>query len=158
HPRQGLTGGGGMTEVHKVLVAPTAAELDAALDAAVAAINQRGRERLLAWPPDDRKSFRKELAAAPEGYRQWNGGDDRTERSPYGRDGVVRSALAIAWWSDHIGRKHVRFLGRRGKLGVPELARLMWPEMPRRREPLTPVPPLALVYRDFTFLRVRAGQ
>jgi hypothetical protein len=147
-----------MTEVDKVLVAPDRGALEAALAAAVAAINHRARERLLPWPPDDLRSFRKELAAAPEGYRQWNGGDDRTGRSPFGRGGLVRSALAVAWWADHVGRKHVRLLGRRDTLTVPELVRLMWPVMPRRGAPVPPVPLLALVYRDFAFLRVRAGQ
>ncbi len=147
-----------MTEVDQVLVGPTRAALEAALAASAAAVNRRAKQRRLPWPPDDLSSFAEELAAAPEGYRQWNGGDDQTETRPYGRGGMLRSTLATAWWTDHVGRKHVRLLGRRGKLGVPELARLMWPEMPRRRGPLTPVPLLALVYREFTFLRVRDGQ
>jgi hypothetical protein len=145
-----------MTEVDQVLVAPARAQLEVAL--AAAAVNRRARERPLGWPPDDLGLFEKELAAAPEGYRQWVGGDGPTERSPYGRAGLVRSALAVAWWSDHVGRKHVRLLGRRATLGVPELVRLMWPEAPRRGAPVAPVPALALVYRHFTFLRVQGGR
>jgi WD40 repeat protein len=147
-----------MTEVDQVLIAPARAELEAALAAAAAAVNGRARERLLAWPPDDLRSFRKEIGAAPEGYRQWVGGGGPQKRSPYGRAGLVRSALTVAWWSDHVGRRHVRLLGRRALLGLPALVHLMWPAVPQRGGSVPPVPALALVYRDFTFLRVQGGQ
>jgi WD40 repeat protein len=147
-----------MTEIDGALIAPARADLETALGVAVATVNGRARERLLGWPPDDLRSFRKEIAGTPEGYRQWVGGDGPTRRSPYGRAGLVRSALAVAWWSDHVGRRHVRLLGRRATLGLPELVRLMWPEARRQGASVPPVPPLALVYRHFTFLRAQGGR
>jgi hypothetical protein len=102
--------------VDEVLVAPGRARLEAVLGSAVARVNQRSKDRLLAWPLPELAAFLDRFEAAAEGFRQWNGGNDQTPRAPHGRSGVYRSALAVAWWTDAIGRRHVRVLGQRGGL------------------------------------------
>jgi hypothetical protein len=43
------------------------------------------------------------VARQPEGWRSWRGG----------RGGVPAAEVHLAWWTDHIGRRHYRVQGRR---------------------------------------------
>src|SRR5262245_49785836 len=96
-----------MPDTDRVLIDPTPKALEAALAEAAKAANGRARLRCLDWPPPDLAAFR-DACQAPEGLRQWGGG------APDEPSGEARSVLAVAWWTDWVGRKHVRVVGRRG--------------------------------------------
>jgi WD40 repeat protein len=128
------------------------------LGSAVAAVNSRGKDRLLAWPLPGLRAFLHLFGSLAEGFRQWNGGKDQRASSPHGDSGRSRSALAIAWWTDAVGRRHVRVLARRAALKTPDLVCLLWPPRFTRTGFAQTWPPLVLVYPAFTFLRVRGGQ
>jgi hypothetical protein len=82
---------------------------------------------------------------AAEGWRQWNGGEGKA------RSWEARSALALAWWTDPLGRKHCRVLARRGRFARPYLDHLLDPTGEGW-------PPLALVYPALLFFARRAEQ
>jgi hypothetical protein len=134
-----------MTSYDRVLIQPASAELEQALGAAVTAANARGRMRLLRWPLEGCPAFLDEAEGRPEGWRQWNGGAGR------GRSGESRSVVALAWWTDAVGRTHYRIVGRRGDFTRPLLNNLLCPSG-------EPRPPLRLVYPDYTFIRSRQGR
>src|SRR5262245_40183616 len=117
---------GPVPDSERVLIDPTPERLDAALADAAARANARARLRLLDWPTPDRDAFHAELAATSEGRRQWNGGTGR------GRSGETRTILAVAWWADLIGRKHVRVVGRRGEFNNSARANVLCPGDPDR--------------------------
>jgi hypothetical protein len=91
-----------MYSFDRVLVDPTPAVLKRTMTAAAATANKGLRTKKLAWPPDDLRSFRRELRSLAEGQHQWTGRDAR---------------LAVAWWSDLLGRKHYRIVAHRGCRG-----------------------------------------
>src|SRR5262249_38712384 len=62
------------------------------------------------------------------------------------RPGEARSAVALAWWSDLVGRKHHRVVGRCGSFNRPMLHNLLCPFG-------EPRPPLWFVYPDHVFLK-----
>jgi hypothetical protein len=129
-----------MASYDRVLIAPARGELERALAEAALAVNGRARERLLAWRPGDGVAD-----VAPEGWRQWNGGEGRA------RSGGTRSAVVLAWWTDFAGRRHSRLVGRRGRFSRAQLGHLLNPEG-------GPWPPLALVYPDHVVLASRRGR
>src|SRR5262245_5889136 len=94
----------------RVLIQPARAELESVLHEACLQANERSRLRVLRWPLADLEAALEGVETIPEGSRQWNGGDGR------GREGETHSAVALAWWTDLIGRRHCRVVGRRGKL------------------------------------------
>jgi hypothetical protein len=132
-----------MAGSERVLVAPSRAELAQALRETVGTANGRCRERRLPWPLPGSPE---ELADAgtPAGWRQWNGGE-----MP-GRSGEARSALALVWWTDHVGRRHFRAVGRRGGLTRRQMNNLLDPNGHGW-------PPLALVHPEHVFFESRGG-
>src|SRR5262249_35013130 len=114
----------------RVLVRPSAAELTEALRAARDAVNGRARMRLLPWPPSDEVAFRITVEKRREGQWQWLA-------PSHGAQAPERSALAVAWWRDVLGRLHLRLYGRRDRLNRAQMDNLFG----RRRRP-----PLSLIY------------
>jgi len=94
----------------RVLVAPTAAALGDVLTEATKAANKGCRARTLAWTPADTHALLADVAAAPEGFRQWNGQGESKQRG-WGKD--TRSAVAVAWWTDPLRRVHYRVVAER---------------------------------------------
>ncbi len=76
----------------RLLVAPAPGDLLAALtDATAAANNNLG---ILPYGREHWERVAAEIAGQSEGRRQWSGGDT--------------AHVALVWWTDHIGRRHVR--------------------------------------------------
>src|SRR5437867_1547155 len=113
HSRSGEGRSGAMASCDRVLVGPPRAELERVLREAVTAANRKGHQRLLPWPPDGHEGLLAEAEAAAEGWHQWNGGEGQV------RSGESRSIVVLAWWTDLMGRKHYRVVGRRGRFGRP---------------------------------------
>lgn len=130
-----------MEHFDRVLIDPSPAERDAALSDAAVTANQRAQLRLLQWPPDRYAATLTEVDATPEGWRQWNGGTGK------GKSGEARSVVVLAWWTDFIGRKHQRVVGRRGNFNNAARKNMLAPGEPR--------PPLWLTYSENIYLRQR---
>jgi hypothetical protein len=128
-----------MSRYDRVLIAPSREQLDKALYEAVHVANDGRRQRLLHWPLPEREAFDEQMTR-PHGWRQWNGGEGPA------RAGEGRSIGAAAWWSDRVGRKHVRVVGRSGHFSKALLANLFCPFG-------EPRPPLWFVYPDHIFLK-----
>ncbi len=123
-----------------VLLGPSREELDEALREAVATANGTRRQRLVAWPLPNHAAALAEATSNEQGWRQWNGGEGRL------RTGDARSIVVLAWWSDQIGRKHHRVVGRQGNFNRPMLDNLLCPFGEQR-------PALWFVYPDYVFLK-----
>src|SRR5262245_52674513 len=106
-----------MAHYDTVRIDPGPDELERALREAVTAANDRRRQRLVPWPLPGHAGLFDEVAAKSQGWRQWNGGEGPA------RPGEARSAVALAWWSDLVGRKHHRVVGRCGPFNRPMLDR-----------------------------------
>ena len=129
-----------MADYDRILIQPSAEELEDAVGEAVAAVNGKARKARLSWPMSDYDAFAAELDRSPEGWKQWNAN---------ARASDLRSALGAAWWTDHIGRPHVRLVGCR--IGRNLVADLFGPHAAGR-------PPLWRVYPEFAFVVVRDGR
>ena len=129
---------------NRMLIAPGREELHQALCDAAAWTGRSARKNLVTFDPADADALLDECTRAGEGFRQWNGGPALL------RAGGARSAVAVAWWSDPIGRCHARVSGGRGRLGLAICHNLLCPNDPTR-------PPLWLVYPEHVFLRHRDG-
>ncbi len=127
----------------RVLVQPSREALEGVLHEATLAANGKSRLRILRWPLANLVAVLDEVQARAEGRRQWNGGDR-------GRPGETYSAVALAWWTDLIGRRHCRVAGRRGKLDRPRLENFLSPGEER--------PAVWQVYPDYFFRRRSRGQ
>jgi WD domain, G-beta repeat/WD40-like Beta Propeller Repeat len=123
-----------------VLIAPNKPELEQALADTVAATNKGAQARLLTWPLEGLA----DLLTQADGWREWSCG----ERD---RGGQSRSVMALAWWSDHAGRKHCRIVGERGKYVLSRLRHL-------RGSPGREHSTLALVYPDVLFRHTSGGR
>jgi hypothetical protein len=128
----------------RVLILPDRAAWERALREAASAANGRARQRLLAWPLPGLASFLAQACSAAEGRWQWN-----AEGLP--NAGVDRSAVAVAWWTDFVGRKHARIVGWRGRLDTWRLENLFCPTGGDR-------PALALVYPARVLLAHHSGE
>jgi hypothetical protein len=131
-----------MADVDRILIQPSDEELEQVLGEVVAEVNDKGRKRRLSWPLPEFDDFTGELAKSPEGWWQWNGS---------GKSGEVRSVLGVAWWTDHIGRRHLRLVGRRDAFRRDRLVHLLCPNVGAR-------PGLCLVYPEAAFLLHRGGR
>ncbi len=129
----------------RVLVQPTREALEGVLHEATLAANDKSRLRVLRWPLVELGVVLDTLGARAEGRRQWNGGDGR------GKPGETHSAVALAWWTDLIGRRHCRVVGRRGKLDKARLHNFLSPGDEDR-------PTVWLVYPDYFFRRRVRGK
>src|SRR5438874_1392464 len=110
-----------MPNYDRVLIDPPAAALQRALTEGAEAANHGARERRLDWPPDGLADVLAKVGGSAEGWHQWNGGTGR------GRSGEARSVVVLAWWADHIGRKHHRIVGRRGPFNNASRRNLLAP-------------------------------
>jgi WD40 repeat protein len=129
-----------MYNFDRVVIDPTPKALKETLAAAVPFANKGYRVRLLTWPPDDFAAFVRKWRAAPEGQRQWSGRNHM-------------STVAVAWWSDPLGRKHCRVVAAH----CPADRDLFWPERDHHTPP-PQRPVLWRVYPDDLYLREEAGE
>lgn len=132
-----------MNTFDRVLIDPTPAERDAALQEAAATANARAQLRMVEWPPASYAAAVAEVEGTPEGWRQWNGGTGK------GRSGESRSVVVLTWWTDFIGRKHHRVVGRRGNFNNAARKNLLASGDTR--------PPLWLTYCENLYLRQQEG-
>jgi sugar lactone lactonase YvrE len=127
-----------------VLIDPAPTALERALRESADAANAGARERRLDWPLTTLTDVLAQAGTAAEGWHQWNGGTGR------GRSGEARSVVVLAWWTDRIGRKHHRIVGRRGPFNNASRRNLLAPGDDR--------PALWLVYPERVFLCQRGAQ
>jgi WD40 repeat protein len=127
---------------------PAAAELVQALVEATQTANQRCRVGLLNVEEAEYRRFVAGTESRPEGAERWLPPDAAKAMLA----GTARGTLVgIAWWTDRLGRRHARVVGRRVE---PEN-----PHFDNRFGPLEEMrPPLWLVYPERVFLRTRQGQ
>ena len=117
-----------MTSADHILIDPTGDELERALRGAIDAVNhhQAGHGPLLEIGGS--AALAQAMWARPEGAREW--------RVPgHGQFGV-QAALVAIWWTDFLGRRHLRLLGGCRHRGMELPAPLPSPHRP----------PLACVY------------
>jgi WD40 repeat protein len=133
-----------MPETDRVLIDPTPEALTEALATAAAQANADGRVRRLDWPPPGLADFLGRWRAEREGRQQWNGG------LPRAKGGDTRTAVAVVWWTDHGGRKHVRVAGRRGPFSTNQLADVLCPANDR--------PAAWVVYPEQFYFRAEGGR
>jgi WD40 repeat protein len=133
----------------RVLIDPTPEALGQTAHLASKAANDGFRARLLTWPFEGFDEFLLSWRAAPTGERQWTGPGKHRKNGP---GGDARSAAAVAWWTDPVGRKHFRVAADRVNCGTPSEQSLFNPgqasvyEGERR-------PALWCVYPDDLYLR-----
>jgi hypothetical protein len=137
-----------MPAFDRVRIDPSADDLVRALDEALKCANQRCRVGLLEV---DEAAFRQlagPFAKKPEGWAAWvAGAASLAEHDPSQRATLV----GAAWWTDALGRKHLRVVGRRLEPGNVLRTNLFGP-------PGTDWPPLGLVYPDRVVVRTRPGR
>ncbi|MFO0845759.1 MAG: WD40 repeat domain-containing protein [Gemmataceae bacterium] len=117
---------------HRLLIGPTPAELVTALREATREANKP--QTILDFA-DDWDDFVASLGGRRDGRRQWS--DARRGDT---------AGVGVTWWTDHVGRRHVRVTGA-------------GPQDPQRHHPTRndPRPPLWHLYPDRVFYRERAG-
>jgi sugar lactone lactonase YvrE len=137
-----------MFRFDKVLVAPSREDLERTLLAAATAANKGCRSRKLTWTTTTTDTLLSKRSAAPEGFQQWNGEDERKQR---GQGGDTRSAVAVVWWTDRLGRTHYRIAADRiGCRASYHVKNLICPYRER--------PPLWLLYPEDLYLRPEGEQ
>jgi hypothetical protein len=137
-----------MVRFDRLLIGPTEEELERALAEAAAGANRGKRGNLLKWPPANLHNRLAGVADQREGYRQWVAG--RKAASDWQPGRVERSAVALAWWTDHLGRKHLRVVGARGMFRGDQQQAVL--------SPGEPVPPRALIYPGRLLQREKPAQ
>jgi hypothetical protein len=131
-----------MARVDRLLIDPTAAQLREALRAACVAINRnQGRHARLGFPFADLAAVQKRIAGKREGGHEWSG-DPTASSTP--------AVLGAAWWTDFLGRRHIRLNGS-DHVGHPYST-----TPPLRAGP--DLPALACVYPRRTLFRIADGQ
>jgi hypothetical protein len=123
------------------LVAPSPQALTEALARATKAANLRCRIALVRLSPEDTDGLCRTVAAETEGFRQWLGAADAPRRDDH------RSAVAAAWWTDGLGRRHVRIKGARWSFTYARegASNILCPHP-------QPRPPLWMIYPEFVYL------
>ncbi|MBL8866021.1 MAG: hypothetical protein JNK93_10730 [Planctomycetia bacterium] len=111
-----------MLKYEAVRIDPSPGEIAELLADGAAAANRRCRTRLLEDDPAKWRKFARRTQAEPEGFELWRGG----------RGGAPGTQLVGAWWTDHIGRKHVVVRGRRIE---HEIAKLLFHKDELARRP-----------------------
>jgi WD40 repeat protein len=124
-------------QTDRILVQPTRDQVEEGLREAITLANGNARSRLVPWPPTPLGALWGRLTRQAEGWRQWSGGSRRVS--------VDRTTAGLAWWTDYLGRKHVRILGQRRR--TDEFSQLAGER-----------PGLALLYPQHTFFQMRQGQ
>jgi WD40 repeat protein len=97
---------------------------------------------VLRWSDADTGALLEERAAAPEGFRQWNGPGEARQQ------GDTCSIVAVAWWTDAVGRTHYRIAADRILCITSQAKHLI--------TPFTTRPPLWLVHPENVYLREEA--
>src|SRR5437763_15784067 len=94
-----------MTSVDRILIDPDFADLAEELPEAAAAVNADGpiHAQRLPYEAGDAAALWQEMCASAEGSRRWS------VPGP-GLFGIEAALLAI-WWTDFLGRRHLRLLG-----------------------------------------------
>lgn len=137
-----------MLRFDRVLVAPDWVELDRTLSAAARAASKGCRVRTIAWTPDATEALLHDSAAAPEGFRQWNGEGEARKR---GFANETRSAVAVSWWTDPLGRTHYRVGSDRVYCASNHANHLFCPYH-------GPRPPLWVTHREDLYFREDSGR
>jgi hypothetical protein len=133
-PGFGILRGCIMFRFDRVLAGPSREELlDVLLEASASADQDERVNRVLLDQVNPGR-FLDRWENERVGIQQWNGGRPTDSAAP-------RSVVAIAWWTDRIGRKHCRIVGERAALGEGEIRNLFSPQDDDR-------PDLWLVYPD----------
>ncbi len=119
-----------MTSVDRILIDPTPRELEQALRQATDAVNraQPIHGRALPCHPGDDVELWQQMRSQPEGARFWRVAGPALFS--------VEAELVAIWWSDFMGRRHLRLLGGSRHQGMELPAPLPSPHRP----------PLACVY------------
>src|SRR5713226_4478590 len=102
----------------RVLIGPSREELLDVLLQAGASADQNERVNRVVLDQANPDRFLDRWEKEQVGTQQWNGGRPTA-------DALIRSVVAVAWWTDHIGRKHCRVVGERAALGEEELRNLL---------------------------------
>lgn len=130
-----------MSRFERLLIAPTRSELSAALTQAAESASRGHRVRtLLPWPPAHTEALVRGLDAAPEGRRLFKGQNEGARPG-----GKARSVVAACWWTDPLGRRHVRVGGWRAGQRDERANGLL--RLGRSR------PPLWVVYPEHVYFR-----
>jgi hypothetical protein len=168
-----------MFRFDRTLIQPSPESLEQTVRQAAATADSPGSGKLLRWPLPQLDAFLAAWRTKSQGWWQWNGGASAEapapprERTRYGRRGrgharepraaappmpcrnhehrarQRRSVVAVAWWSDCIGRRHTRVIGcQRQAVEPPE----------QLLKPSAADPAVAQVYPDHVFRLTRAGQ
>jgi hypothetical protein len=124
-----------------ILVAPSPQTLADALGRATKVANLRCRNALVQLSPEETEELCQNVADASEGFRQWLGSAEGAGREAH------RSAVAVAWWTDRLGRRHVRVKGARWSFtyGQEGESNTLCPFEQTR-------PPVWMIYPDFIYL------
>jgi sugar lactone lactonase YvrE len=135
-----------MHRFDRVVIDPSRQELDRIFTEAATAANKRCRERLLHWSTDATSAFLRERKKASEGFRQFNAEGERKRRR-FTKD---RSALAVVWWTDPLGRIHHRIAADRTYTDSKTVENLLCPYHER--------PHLWLIYPEDLYFRIAGGK
>jgi hypothetical protein len=130
-----------MTGFDRVLIDPDRGQLEHCLREAVSHANAGVEQGGVNWPLPGQDLFWRFQEGTTAGSRQWNG-----ELGEKGRPVVV-----LAWWSDRLGRKHHRVVGRMIPFDRPSTWDLLCPYG-------APRPPLWFVYPEHVFLKRDGGR
>jgi hypothetical protein len=137
-----------MPAFDRVLIDPPADEVVRALDEALQTANQRCRVGLLQVDAGALRQLARPFAKKPEGSATWVGGaPSAAELAPEQRGTLV----GAAWWTDALGRKHLRVVGRRLEPFNSLRSNLFGPRAGGW-------PALGLVYPDRVVVRTRPGR
>jgi hypothetical protein len=131
-----------MPEFDRLLLDPTPEALRQALAEAVQTANHRCRSGLLQLPPHLMRDAVTTVQRWPEGVYNRSANDDPGQRSTVG---------GLAWWTDPLGRKHIRVAGRRREPGSQLWANVFYPLDGDR-------PGAWLVHPERLYLRTLPGQ
>src|SRR5262245_3740838 len=137
-----------MPATEKTFLDPTAKDVEAALAEAVQQANYRAQKGKLAPDPGAYSACAADCAGSREGARVWVGGLARPEDC---EPDTLATLAGAAWWTDHLGRKHVRVVGRRLERFNEHHTRSFGPRGQLR-------PPAWLVQPDRLVLRALPGR
>jgi WD40 repeat protein len=126
----------------QVLIQPTQDQFTKALGQAGKSANTRSRSAKVTLSPAECGKLWKKVAANAEGFQQWTGEEPAGSRT---RD--HRSVVAVAWWTDWLGRRHLRIKGSRHSFtyGRAGLRNIFCPFKDER-------PPVWMIYPNFIYL------
>jgi hypothetical protein len=125
----------------KVLVQPGKEAFFDGMNQAMLSANFQSRSSWVKLSSRQCGQLWRQVASRPEGFRQWVGGAPRSGN----RD--ERSAVAVAWWTDRVGRPHLRLKGARYSFthSREALRNIFCPFKEDR-------PPVWMIYPDFIYL------